>query len=278
MPAKSLPFDRAAGFYDETRGFPPGVAPRAAALLAKIGGLDAASRVLEIGIGTGRVALPLAALVRGVWGVDLSRPMMQRLRAKQSGEPVYPLEGDAARLPFPAAAFDAAVAVHVFHVIGDWQEALRELARVLRPGAPLIHAWSHRGDVFRPIWEAWQAVVPPAQRLRPGVSDGQRDTFLTDEGWRLIADDSYAYTVTYSPQNLIEDLQNRSTSSTWHLTDDELTAAIAAARAAIAERFDDPTRPLVISAWFRAQAYLPPEGISRAPARRSGHLREDDRG
>jgi ubiquinone/menaquinone biosynthesis C-methylase UbiE len=54
--------------------------------------------------------------------------MLERLRAKQQGEPVGRWWG-CARLPFPPAAFDAVVAVHVFHLIARWQDALGEVAR-----------------------------------------------------------------------------------------------------------------------------------------------------
>ena len=104
MSPESLAFDRAAGFYDETRGFPPGAEQPVAALLCRVGNLTPGSRVLEIGVGTGRIALPLSQHVAAVYGLDLSRPMMARLRAKQADQPVYVAEGDAAQLPFPACS------------------------------------------------------------------------------------------------------------------------------------------------------------------------------
>jgi ubiquinone/menaquinone biosynthesis C-methylase UbiE len=56
-------YDRAVGFYDETRGFPPGEEDPIAALIAEVGQLTPVSRVLEIGIGTGRMALPITKYV-----------------------------------------------------------------------------------------------------------------------------------------------------------------------------------------------------------------------
>ena len=60
MPKDSVAFDRAAGYYDNTRGFPAGVEGEIGALMAQAGDLSSASRVLEIGVGTGRIALPVA--------------------------------------------------------------------------------------------------------------------------------------------------------------------------------------------------------------------------
>src|SRR5215218_7987283 len=100
MMAQSIAFDRAADYYDQTRAFPPGDEKRAAALLARAGGFTTADHVLEIGVGTGRIALPLAPHVGAIFGIDLSLPMMQRLASKRTGEAIYLTHADATRLPF----------------------------------------------------------------------------------------------------------------------------------------------------------------------------------
>lgn len=256
--SSSIVFDRAADFYDETRGFPPGEVQHAAALMARIGGLTPASRVIEVGVGTGRIALPLAPYVRAIVGVDLSRPMMERLRAKRAGEAVYPLEGDATRLPCAASVFDAAVAVHVFHLIAGWQEALRELARALRPEGVLLHGWNQRGDAFGPLWEAWHAVVPPDRRRRPGIRWEQQETFLAGQGWRLLREDAHRYADFQTPQTFMDRLQRRSSSSTWDLSDADVARGLAAVRQAAVTHFGDPARPVELEAAFHVQAYLPP--------------------
>ena len=151
----SIPFDRAVDYYDQTRGFPPGVERDVALLLARLGALDGSSRVLEVGVGTGRIALPLAAHAGAIYGLDLSRPMMERLRSKQQDERVFLVQGDACRLPYPAATFHATIAVHVFHLIRDWRTVVNEIARVLRPDGRLISAWggARYGDLWREVRE-----------------------------------------------------------------------------------------------------------------------------
>src|SRR5687767_1296297 len=104
----SIKFDRAAEYYDRTRALPDDVNARQAELL--MAELAGAERVLEVGIGTGRIAVTLDL---PIIGLDLSRPMMGVLRTKTSAIPL--VEGDGTRLPFPDARFDAAYVAHVLH-------------------------------------------------------------------------------------------------------------------------------------------------------------------
>ena len=79
--------------YDSSDGseFDPGVI---AATVDVLAGLAGTGRVLELGIGTGRLALPLAARGIAVHGVDTSRAMVRRLRAKPGGESIDVTIGD----------------------------------------------------------------------------------------------------------------------------------------------------------------------------------------
>jgi len=74
MEPGSVGFDRAAEYYDRTRGVPPDVAGAQTALLA--GELPGRGRVLEVGVGTGQIALPLAEAGVPMAGLDLSMPMV----------------------------------------------------------------------------------------------------------------------------------------------------------------------------------------------------------
>lgn len=105
-------------------------------------------RVLDIGCGTGRLAerLLAAPAVRSVVGCDFSAGMLthaaERLApaARASTATATLVRGDATRLPFADAAFDAAVSTEAFHWFPDQDAALRELRRVLRPDGRLLLA------------------------------------------------------------------------------------------------------------------------------------------
>ena len=101
-------------------------------------------RVLEIGPGTGYYTLDLAEWVGHEGAVeifDLQQQMLDHTirRARERGLwNVNPTQGDAQELPYEDDSFDAAVLVTVLGEIPDQQAALREIARVLRPGGRLI--------------------------------------------------------------------------------------------------------------------------------------------
>lgn len=129
----SISFDRAADYYDQTRGLPADLMDR---LMPMVAAELPDGRCLEIGIGTGRIALPLMRRGVDVVGVDISIEMLRRLLAKSSAPKV--VLGDATRLPFGDRTFASAIASHVLHLVPGWRTALDEIVRVVRPGGVLL--------------------------------------------------------------------------------------------------------------------------------------------
>ena len=97
--------------------------------------------VLEVGPGTGYYTLDVARSCGTLHIFDLQQEMLDHTvrRAVDAGlDNVVPRRGDARSLPYPDASFDAAYLVAVLGEIPDQDAALRELARVLRPGGRLV--------------------------------------------------------------------------------------------------------------------------------------------
>lgn len=98
--------------------------------------------ILDVGTGSGR--FPKAMLADPefggtVYGLDISTGMLNRARERLAGyERVAFLLGDAGRLPFPAASFDAVVCLEVLEFTRRPEHTLAELMRVLRPGGVLL--------------------------------------------------------------------------------------------------------------------------------------------
>jgi ubiquinone/menaquinone biosynthesis C-methylase UbiE len=91
--------------------------------------------LLEVGVGTGRMAVPLLARGFSVTGIDASLGMLAKAREKQLSRLV---RGSAYELPFPDGVFDLALFVHVLHLLDRPGVALREACRVGRLGGAAL--------------------------------------------------------------------------------------------------------------------------------------------
>jgi SAM-dependent methyltransferase len=106
-----------------------------------LAGLAGDSRVLELAIGTGRVALPLARRGIAVEGIDASGAMVERLRAKPGGEAIPVAFGDMAQVP-ATGPFGLVYLVFnaLFGLLSQARQAecFRNVARVLGPGGVFV--------------------------------------------------------------------------------------------------------------------------------------------
>lgn len=138
-------YDRIARIYDRIeRVSERRFAPMRVTLWSRVRG----SRVLEVGVGTGK-NIPYYPPNAQLTAIDLSPRMLAqaRGRAARLGRAVDLREADAQALPFPDASFDTVVATFVFCSVPDPVIGLQELRRVLVPGGQLLlleHVLSRR--------------------------------------------------------------------------------------------------------------------------------------
>jgi SAM-dependent methyltransferase len=100
---------------------------------------EAGGALVDVGCGTGSYAAALAERGWDVTGVDISEDMLRLARARG----VHAVHADATSLPFEDASFDAAVSVFTNTDVDDVAAVVREIVRVLRPGAPLVYLAVH---------------------------------------------------------------------------------------------------------------------------------------
>jgi ArsR family transcriptional regulator len=126
-------------------------------------------QVADIGTGTGILAAELARLGLRVVGVDRSARMLEAARLKLGGR-VWPAggslelrRGEAERIPIDDDAVDAALAHMVLHYIPSPVDAIREMARIVRPGGVIVvvdfvrHAHEWMRQEIGVLWMGFEA-------------------------------------------------------------------------------------------------------------------------
>ena len=124
-------------------------------------------RILDVGAGTGEMAVLLANMGYKVTGIDLTPAMLKIAQEKADllGIPVILLEGRAEQLPFADDSFDVVFSRHLFWTLPKPVPAVREWARVTRPGGLVAIA---DGWWANPSGNVRRALAKPLRRLFEG--------------------------------------------------------------------------------------------------------------
>jgi SAM-dependent methyltransferase len=128
-------YDGVAEWYEEFR---PSLKPDELDALQRLLG-DEGGRCLDVGCGTGVATAAVAELGWSAVGFDLSKDMLELARARS----LELVRGSTDALPFADETFDAAVSVWTHIDVDDFSTAVKEIARVLRPEAPLVYIGAH---------------------------------------------------------------------------------------------------------------------------------------
>ena len=126
-------YDEFATGYDDRRdtGYHKLIDDQAAELVRRVG---EGKRVLEVGCGTGLVLERIAKFASEAKGIDLSPGMLAHAKARK----LDVQEADCTRLPFEDASFDVACSFKVLAHVPDFDAAMAEMVRVVRPGGHLV--------------------------------------------------------------------------------------------------------------------------------------------
>ncbi len=154
---------------------------------ARLSHLDQTSQILDCGVGTGAFSLALLESVNQpahVSGVDISYSMLTHAQQILENRcTTLDLRwGDISSLPFADASFDAVIFAHVLEHMVEPVETLREMVRVLKPGAPLIGSVTRKG--------LGQVLMSLRWKNR-GYASNQLDSFLQAAGLEAVRSFDY---------------------------------------------------------------------------------------
>ena len=256
----SVAFDPVRADYDRTRSLSRKLADEVADVLAAEFAETEKEPVLEVGVGTGRMALPLVGRGIEMIGVDLSASMLARLRENAGGgrAPLHLVIGDGTRLPFADGAVGGVLAVHVLHLIPDWRAAVAEFVRVVRPGGSVvIDVGAGPSDRAIEIRQRFESILGDVVH-NVGLRDGEeRALDLTMAGHgahaRILPEivDAEPHTISEYFQRVRDGLM----SWTWPLADAERIRAADEVRAWAEGRFGNLDAPWPEPRVIRFRAY-----------------------
>ncbi|NJN66831.1 MAG: methyltransferase domain-containing protein [Chloroflexaceae bacterium] len=271
----SFSYDRAVAYYDATRSFADGVAEQIRDAILAQTQTTHESRLLELGVGTGRIALPFAEAGYHITGIDISLAMMREFVRKLAhlAPPLtcHLCQADITHLPFADATFDVVLAVHVLHLVDGWQQAIHEARRVTRKpgglflvlydGPPVQTEGSQAGQVspIEVVRQKWRDILKELGEEygshRPGLhsSDERVGHYLRETGAEVATINLTEYEYpSLSPRDVVEHIRQRTYSADWHIPDAVHSETVRQLEAWLPEAFDEPDRPMRITGTLNA--------------------------
>lgn len=252
----SVRFDRAAEFYDRTRGVSDDSMARTVELL--VSELGERGRVLKVGVGTGLLSLPLHEAGLELAGLDISAPMIAKLVEKAGGSAPFPLVlADATRIPFATDAFGGAYLRWVLHLISDWRAVVAEITRVVAQGEVFLVNLGAYGGERAEIKERFAELTGAS--LDP-VGLKWDDFDLLDDAMVSLGARPRELTSVREGGNeplgeFLDGLRENRYSWTWSLPDEVRLRAYAEVRQWAEERFGDLDEPRPFEHATRWRAY-----------------------
>jgi ubiquinone/menaquinone biosynthesis C-methylase UbiE len=217
--------------------------------------------ILEVGVGTGRIARPLVDQGVRVVGVDASRGMLGRAAAK--GLP-YLVRGNAYHLPFADRSFDTSLFVHVLHILERPELGLREAARVGRQGVLAILDLPPKAEAAdrsleeeprRIVREALaEAGYPNLLRSGPRAKEQEVLRACPPAELRVLSDREVSEPLT----RRLDALEKRAYRHVLRVPPDVLARAVAAAREKVGSRIVTYRRTEAVAWWSEASGVLAP--------------------
>jgi SAM-dependent methyltransferase len=258
--ALNYSFDRRiAAQYEHQRRHPPEVSSAIGAAIANLVGVG--GRVLELGVGTGRIARPVATAGCRVIGVDSSAEMIEEVvQPDDSARAVQLVQADISQLPFTGDVFDAVLAVHVLHLVRDLASVLAQATNALQPGGLFIQGrdWVDPESVTGLLRDGMRMEVmkrSPGSKP-PAAGASLEDVLATlgghpEEAEEVVAAEWETYV---SPASVLETMANRTHSESWILPDELLAPVLEQLTELSLSTWSDLETPQLVSRRFYVKA------------------------
>lgn len=253
-------FDRVADVYDDTRSMPEQAERELSAMLFDIVRATADPLLYEVGIGTGRVTVPLSRLGVRIVGTDIAPKMLAVLRSKNTR--IDACLAESTRPPFRAGTFDAVLFAHILHLVPDVDATVRASIGLLKPSGLVISGTDQSREGVRGQGdEAIQRVAKAVAGIEMTSWKPYAGSLATLDGilqaWHAMpaGEATIAWTAQTTGRRHLERLARRDFSSAWMIPDDALPAVVAAATPVLEELYGglDTTieyeRSFVVRAW-----------------------------
>ncbi|HEY7819327.1 MAG TPA: class I SAM-dependent methyltransferase [Vicinamibacteria bacterium] len=201
------------------------------------------ARLLDLGAGTGRVAVALAQAGWKVVALEPSEGMRSTLREKAAGLRLPCVAGEGERVPFVSSSFDGVLLARLLCLVHDWRSLLREAMRVSKAEGALLHEWGNGSPD-----EAWVQIRERARRLfqEAGVaepfhhgarSETEVEDFLNSCGWRRAAEVQFETDSVMTAGDFLGRVREGEFSYTWGVPPPILGPCLTALERWTAERF-----------------------------------------
>jgi SAM-dependent methyltransferase len=235
---------------------PPGaVAAIADVITSLLREAGATPHLLEVGVGTGRIAVPLAERGVRVVGIDIAPGMLARLREKR--DDIALAIAEASRLPFRDRAFDGALLVHILHLVPDADATARAALAAVRDGGWMImggddRSPGHRDEAAAVIGAAIRDVTgnTDVSAARHGRGIAAFERACADAGFAMEQRVVAQWSSTTSGRELLDRLASRTFSQSWQIPDDKLADVVAAAEPGLRALYGDLDRRTEFGATF----------------------------
>jgi len=254
----SFNFDRVSDKYDETRGLPPGVPERVARWV--LSRLPNDPAITEVGVGTGRIALPFIQAGVRFTGIDISEKMTIQLREKLGGDlhRAEILLCDINQgIPLPDQSQDAVIAVHVLHLV-DAATVLTHVRRVLKPGGVLIWGYEHSDPTnpHRQVRDRFHQEAESMGHVRRDFQAAPGRDLLAQWGASVTQHVVAAWSKEQPLREHLDRLRGRVLSSTWSMTEEQHQTAAERVEAWAIAQYGDLDRPLIDERRFVIDWYV----------------------